>query len=61
MVTRLSDFLRLTLRRADAQEVRLADELEMLDAYLVIMRARFEDTLEVRMNVDPEVRPAFVP
>jgi LytS/YehU family sensor histidine kinase len=61
MVTRLSDFLRLTLRRADAQEVRLGDELELLDAYLGIMRARFEDTLEVRMDVDADARPAFVP
>jgi signal transduction histidine kinase len=61
MLTRFSDFLRLTLRRADTQEVRLGDELELLDAYLAIMRARFEDRISVEMTVDDEVRPAFVP
>lgn len=59
MVARLSDFLRLTLRRADAQEVCLSDALELLDAYPGIMRARFEDTPEVMMEVDADVRPAF--
>jgi LytS/YehU family sensor histidine kinase len=61
MIARLSEFLRLTLRRADHQEVRLSGELELLDAWLSIMRARFEGDLEIQMAVEPEARPAFVP
>jgi LytS/YehU family sensor histidine kinase len=61
MIARLSEFLRLTLHRADEQEVRLSGELELLDAWLAIMRARFEDNLDVEMAVDPDARPVWVP
>ncbi len=61
MVTHLSDFLRVTLRHADVQEVPLEQELEFLDAYLAIMKARFEDRLTVETEIAPELRRALVP
>jgi len=61
MIAHLSDFLRLTLREKDAQEVPLEQELAFLNAYLAIMRARFSDRLRVDVTVDPAARDALVP
>jgi signal transduction histidine kinase len=61
MLERLSDFLRLTLRRSTVQEVPLGEELAFLDAYLDIMKARFEERLAVEIDVDPEARKVLVP
>jgi two-component system LytT family sensor kinase len=61
MIAHLSDFLRMTLRHAQTQEVALATELQFLEAYLEIMKARFEDRLQVELCVDDAARPALVP
>ena len=61
MVTRLGDFLRLSLDHAGRQEVPLRQELEFLHAYLDIERIRFGDRLRVRQNVAPETQDAYVP
>ncbi len=61
MIARLGDLLRLSLRHTDAQQVTLAEELDFLDLYLDIMRARFEERLAVSIEVDPEARRALVP
>jgi two-component system LytT family sensor kinase len=61
MIVHLSDFLRMTLRHAETQEVPLETELEFLTAYLEIMRARFEDRLVVDLQVADEARAGLVP
>jgi len=62
VLTRLSDLLRRTMDGgAAAQEVPLARELEALEMYLDIMRARFGDRLQLSLEVDPEARAALVP
>ncbi|HVT94993.1 MAG TPA: histidine kinase [Bryobacteraceae bacterium] len=61
MIARLSDFLRLTLHSSQAQEVPLEDELRILDLYLNVMRARFEDRLSVSIDVDDGAKAALVP
>jgi signal transduction histidine kinase len=61
MIACLSDLLRLALRRSGAQEVTLHEELQFLDLYLELMRARFEERLVVKFHVEPETRSAFVP
>ncbi len=61
MIAHLADFLRLTLRHSQAQQVPLATELEFLDAYLAIMKARFEDRLLVEREIDPGTGEALVP
>jgi LytS/YehU family sensor histidine kinase len=40
---------------------RLGDELDLIDAYLDIERARFEERLEVRVSVPAELRELRVP
>lgn len=61
MISLLSEFLRGTLRHSDRQEVSLEQELDLLHPYLEIMRARFEDRLEVELDVAPETLAALVP
>jgi two-component system LytT family sensor kinase len=61
MIAHLADFLRLTLRHSQAQQVPLATELEFLDAYLEIMKARFEERLLVELQIDPDAGDALVP
>ncbi len=61
MIGALSDFLRRVLRTDKTLEVPLQEELEMLDLYLRVMRARFEDKLECTVTAGPEVAQALVP
>jgi signal transduction histidine kinase len=61
MLTRLSDLLRLTLRRAGQQVTSLKEELEALDLYLGIQKERYRDRLAVRIEVDPALATAEVP
>ncbi len=61
MLTRLSDLLRLTLEKTSEQVVPLKDELDALDLYLSIQKERFQERLEVKIDVDPELYDAEVP
>jgi two-component system LytT family sensor kinase len=61
MISRLGDFLRLTLESGGAMEVSLQQELEFLNGYLEIERVRFKDRLTTTIQVDPEVLNVLVP
>ena len=61
MITRLGDFLRLTLENAGTQEVTLQQEMEFLNGYLEIERVRFRDRLTTLVNVDPRMLDVPVP
>ncbi len=61
MIGSLSDFLRRVLRTDKTLEVPLSEELELLDLYLRIMRARFEDQLDCTVNASAELGGALVP
>lgn len=57
----LSELLRRTLSHSQDDEVPLGDELEFLDVYLAIQKARFGDNLLVSIEVAPPAREARVP
>jgi signal transduction histidine kinase len=61
MITRLGDFLRLTLENSGSQEVTLQQEMEFLSCYLEIERIRFQDRLVTRVDVDLQTLDAKVP
>lgn len=61
MLSRLSDFLRMTLTTAAHQEVPLREELELLDSYVDVERVRFGDRLRVVYDISPEAQSALVP
>jgi two-component system LytT family sensor kinase len=61
MIARLSQLLRHALAGGGQQEVPLEEELRIVQAYLEIEQARFEDRLQVRWRVEPSARAAIVP
>jgi LytS/YehU family sensor histidine kinase len=61
MLARLSQLLRVALDYSGTQEVSLQEELDFLDPYLEIERARLGDRLSVDMDVQPAVLDAKVP
>ncbi len=61
MIGGIGDLMRAVLRRDGGQEVPLRQELELVEQYLAIERIRFQDRLEVRVEVTPEALEARVP
>ncbi|HYJ85180.1 MAG TPA: histidine kinase [Pyrinomonadaceae bacterium] len=61
MITRLGDFLRLTLENSGSEEVTLQQEIEFLTCYLAIERIRYQDRLLTRIDVADDTLDAKVP
>ncbi|MCI0642413.1 MAG: histidine kinase [Gemmataceae bacterium] len=61
MIARLGDLLRATLENASKQEVPLKEELDFIEPYLEIEKARLGDRLNVKMSIDPAALGAQVP
>lgn len=61
MVSALSDLLRATLEDDGVEEIRLADELDVLDRYIEIQQTRFGDRLQVEKQIEPGLDDALVP
>jgi LytS/YehU family sensor histidine kinase len=61
MISRLSDFLRVTLDGASSDEVTLDEEMELARRYLDIEAVRFGERLTVAVEVDPDAWRARVP
>lgn len=61
MITRLSDFLRMSLEKDDRHQVPLSSELEFLERYLAIEKVRFRDRLTVEIDVEEPCLEAQVP
>ena len=61
MLEHLGELLRLSLESARPDRVTLTEELQMLEHYLAIQRARFAGRLEVRQDIDAAASEALVP
>lgn len=61
MIVRLSDCLRLTLERGNSVFITLAEETELLQAYLDIEKVRFGDRLTVEWQIDDASKKVLVP
>lgn len=61
VLVQLSDLLRMSLDSGRQQEWRLSNELEFLDKYLQIEKARFGDRLTMDFEVEPDTFSALVP
>ncbi len=60
VVEQLSDVLRRTLS-TQANEIALADELELVRQYLAVEQARFSDRLRPQFDIDPATLDAKIP
>ena len=61
MIAGLGDLLRYVLEDSPADEVTLREELGFLSRYLEIERVRFQDRLQIRLDVAEEAMDAFMP
>lgn len=61
LIVRLSEFFRSSLSGEKEATISLAEEFEILDAYLQIELVRFPDRLDVTMDCPPELTNAHVP
>jgi len=61
MVQALADYLNYSLKHRDDSEVPLSEEIEALDNYLALQRARLGPRLDFRIKVEGKVAAAKVP
>jgi LytS/YehU family sensor histidine kinase len=61
MLEQLGDLLRLSLDHADEQEIPLQQELAFVDRYLKLQKIRFDNRLDVVVDVEPPALRALVP
>lgn len=61
VIEQLSEVLRRTLSRTQANEVTLDDELELVRQYLAVEQARFSDRLRPELDIAPATLAAAVP
>ncbi len=61
IISDLQSLLRSAVSKAGRDEVALAEELDTLQPYVDIQRARFSDWLTVTTNVDADARHALMP
>lgn len=61
MVMNLSDLLRMTLREPQRDQIRLSEELALLQHYVDIQRLRFGDRLAFDVEVSEQAANSYVP
>jgi len=61
MISRLSDFRRISLQTSDTPQIPVAREMVFVRHYLDIQKIRFGDRLKFRLDVAPEALSALVP
>lgn len=61
MISRLSDFLRISLQTSDTPQIPVASEMVFVRHYLDIQKIRFGDRLTFRLDVAPAALSALVP
>lgn len=60
-MVRLSDLLRHSLQQRAGERLTLRSELEMLDKYIAIEKLRFQENLDIRLDVASDALDALVP
>ncbi len=61
MVTKMSSFLRYSLDNDPMQKITLEQEITALKLYLDIEKVRFEDRLNLDLDIEEEARSALIP
>jgi two-component system, LytTR family, sensor kinase len=60
LIMEFCDFTRYSFR-ADGEFTTLAEELNNIDRYLILEKARFGERLQVKLQIAPEVLPVVLP
>ena len=60
-ILKLSDFYRFTLESRKLDLIRLSDEIEILTAYMFLLKARFEDGIHLSNTIEPQYYGSLIP
>ncbi|MET4141257.1 histidine kinase [Pedobacter sp. UYP1] len=60
-ILKLSNFYRFTLESRKLDLIRLSEELEILDAYVFLLKARFEEGIDLSIDIDPDFNQSLIP
>jgi two-component system LytT family sensor kinase len=60
-IVKLSDFYRFTLENRRQDVIPLVEELDILNAYVYLLKARFEDGIELDVNLDLKHQSTSIP
>lgn len=60
-ILKLSDFYRFTLESRKLDLIRLSQELEILNSYLFLLKARFEEGIVLSVYIDEAHQNTFIP
>jgi sensor histidine kinase YesM len=60
-ILKLSDFYRFTLESRKLNLIRLKEELEIIDAYMFLLKARFEEGIDLSITVDQGYYESLIP
>ncbi len=61
MIENLDKFLRLTMKSRHVHEIPFEEELEFLKCYLAIEHVRFQNRLNIKMDIEPQILKVPVP
>ncbi|WP_353719183.1 histidine kinase [Dyadobacter sp. 676] len=60
-ILKLSDFYRFTLENRKLDLITLAEEIEILDAYMYLLKARFEAGIELEYSIPEDAYRTWIP
>ena len=60
-ILKLSNFYRFTLDSRKMDLIQLSEELEILNTYMFLLKARFEEGIELSVNIDPAHHQSLLP
>jgi two-component system LytT family sensor kinase len=60
-ILKLSDFYRFTLESRKHDLIRLSEELDILTAYLFLLKARFEEGIDLTVAIDKRYHQSLIP
>lgn len=61
LIAELSDLFRYQLKASQVEKVPLREELEFVNKYLRLEKERFQERLQIQINVDDELMDELVP
>ena len=60
-ILKLSDFYRFTLESRKQDLIRLSEELDILNAYVFLLKARFEEGIDLSIHIEQALYQSLIP
>jgi two-component system, LytTR family, sensor kinase len=60
-VLKLSDFYRFTLESRKLNLINVAEELKIIASYVFLLKARFEEGIDLTVAIDPPIQQTYIP